>query len=310
MKKIFKIAFITGSVFVVVALAGAAYSVYQLPSILSIVARATSLPAKTIEAFKKVEKIESDSTSKTEEKSIVRQIAAVNEIDRAEQKRIEKIKLTEVLVDDLISSEKPISDFCTSLAKANDKVFNNKKEFRQAFKQSINEDQRDPRIQALKPVARFVLRLPHVAEMTRVAQSAVEQNDKSFLKKTEFYGYALVAFVELKQHTKEIEDMMDRSYLLYGLNKLVAKNPDVLKDPRLHQYCDKVETAFNQSRPIDFESERKEFLNFLEEVNATPNEINFNPSYKSELKFQMTRKKIQFEGGWVNDLILADGKNF
>lgn len=45
--------------------------------------------------------------------------------------------------------------------------------------------------------------------------------------------------------------------------------PETVKDPRLNSYCEKIELAFNQSRPASFDEEKKDFIDFLSEVGVS-----------------------------------------
>lgn len=214
-------------------------------------------------------------------------------------------KLDQALFDDLTSSSKPLSDFCTSLKNAKDGAFT-EEEFGPAINQSTQEDHKDARIQAVKPMLRYVMRLPRVTDMLEEAESAVSRKDESFFNKAEFYAKALSAFTEMKDHKSDIESVMDRSYLLLGLNKLIAQKPDLLNDPRIQNYCTSVELSFNQGTPVDFENEKKDFLKFLDDVNVKPSDIGFNTDYKSDVQLHFSGRSLSFEGGWLSDLVKTD----
>jgi hypothetical protein len=302
MKKFFKVLTITGTICLVVVIALGIFIFNQLPSVSQIGQMLKSKP----EATEPVQPVETESTglaAASGDNSEVSQEEFVEAEDESDD--VENSTIKEAMVADLLSPQKPLSDFCSSLKNAKDGVFE-KAEFGQAFNQSLDEDKRDPRIQAVKPMLRYVMRLPKMTDMIQEAQAAVERNDEGFLQKAEFYSKAVKAFGEMKEHKSDIESVMDRSYLLLGLNKLLAKKPELLNDSRLQNYCGGVELSFNQGRPVDYENEKKDFLRFLDDVGANAQEIGFDPNYKSNVNFNFSGRALTFEGGWLSDLVKSD----
>ncbi len=271
----------------------------QLPSVGDI--------GKAFKSHSKNSKIE-QSVSDVTQSQIVSNDPSLYEVskkDSSDETQAENSKINEAMLEDLTSQNKPLSDFCSSLKNAKDGMLS-QKEFGEAFTQSLSEDKRDPRIQAIKPMLRFVMRLPKMTEMIDEAQAAVERSDEGFLKKAEFYAKAFSAFTEMKEHQPDIESVMDRSYLFLGLNKLIAAKPEFLNDPRLQNYCSDIELSFNQSTPVDFDQEKKNFLKFLEDMNVKPKEIGFDPYYKSDVKFNFAGEAMTIDGGWPSDLVKSE----
>lgn len=300
MKKFFKILTLVTSVFLVLVAIVVFFIFNRLPSVASIGQLFKVKPIEKIEAVVEKEsnfEVASGDTTITETEEATEALADENEVPDA--------TIKEALVSDLLSTDKPLSDFCSSLKNAKDGTFD-QAEFGEAFNRSLDEQTRDPRIQAVKPMLRYVMRLPKMTDMIQEAQSAVERHDEGFLQKAEFYTKALSAFGEMKAHKSDIESVMDRSYLLLGLNKLLAKRPELQQDSRLQNYCGSIELSFNQARPVDYENEKKDFLNFLNDVGATPQEIGFDPQYKSDVNFHFSGRSLTFEGGWLSDLVQSD----
>lgn len=301
MKKIFKILTATGAVFLVLVLILSGYLFNQLPSAAKIgQALRPKTPPLQVQDSAEIEDVDPSGDIQHEKSTAAPEVSAdTEESDRPDG------TIKEALVSDLLSPQKPLSDFCSSLKNAKDEVFE-RNEFGDAFNRSLDEETRDPRIQAVKPMLRYVLRLPKMTDMIQEAQAAVERNDEGFLKKAEFYSKALMAFGEMKKHKSDIESVMDRSYLLLGLNKLLANKPELIDDPRLRNYCEGVELSFNQLRPVDYEREKQDFLKFLEDVGADADEIGFDPKYKSNVNFNFSGQSLTFEGGWLSDLVKSD----
>lgn len=238
MKKFLKIALGLVALFVVFVIAMGIYVVHGLPSISSLgsalhrtKSAAESLKSSGIAQLAPTVSAQNPETQIKSEEIIPPEDAKKSAAERA-------------MVNDLMSTDKPLSDFCGSLKNSKSGIFN-EKEFGQAFIESASDETKDPRIQAMKPMLRYVMRLPKVNELIKQAEAAVDRNDESFLKKAEFYSQAVTAFTEMKDHQADIESVMDRSYLLLQLSKIVAQKPELLTDARIQSYCSGVELAFN-----------------------------------------------------------------
>lgn len=297
MKKFFKALTITGTLFLVIVIAVGIFIFNQLPAVSTI--GQMLKPKSDVVQKVQVEETELSLAASADSSEVIAE-ESVEEDAGAPDSTIK-----EAMVADLLSPQKPLSDFCSSLKNAKDGVFE-REEFGQAFNQSLDEEKRDPRIQAVKPMLRYVMRLPKINDMIQEAQAAVERNDEGFLKKAEFYSKALRAFGEMKEHKGDIESVMDRSYLLLGLNKLLAAKPELINDFRLQNYCGGVELSFNQGRPVDYENEKKDFLKFLDDVGVSPKDIGFDTEYKSNVTFNFSGSSLTFEGGWLSDLVKSD----
>lgn len=292
MNKYLKAGLILFSVLLILIAGVGFYVIRQLPSIASM-AKALVPRATTVATTEPVTTMASiDDSAASKETTTVPASTEVSQVGAD-------------ILDDLISPEKPMSDFCSSLKNAKDGVFE-ENEFGDAFNRSAQEGKKDPRIQAAKPLLRFVMRLPKMSEMVQEAQAAVDRNDEGFLKKAEFYAKAFSAFNEMNEHKPELEALMDRGYLFLNLNKLLAKKPELASDPRIQSYCSGVEQSFNQFRPVDFDNEKNDFLRFLDDVGVKPEDIGFDTEYKSEIDFSFSGQSLTFQGGWLSDLVQSD----
>lgn len=207
-------------------------------------------------------------------------------------------QITKQTIEDLTSSNQPLSDFCKSLPKAKAGAIP-EKEFSEAFDSS----QLDPRIEAAKPLIRYVFRLSKMHDLVTELSQAAERNDETLVEKAQFYSSAYAAFMDMKDHQTDIESILDRSYLFLGLNNLVAKKPELVNDLRVQNFCAATEQLFNEGTPVDFQSEKNHFLSLLQDSGIKPSEINFNPEYKSNILFNFDGKALTFTGGWLDDLV-------
>jgi len=298
-KKFFKVLTIIASIFLVIVVTLAIFVFNKLPSVSSI---GQLIKPKTDVGVPQETGAEPEELAAPASSADSTQASAEDDSEEADEA---DSTIKEAMVADLLSPQTPLSDFCSSLKNAKDGTFE-RAEFGEAFNRSLDEETRDPRIQAVKPMLRYVMRLPKMTDMIQEAQAAIERNDEGFLKKAEFYSKAVLAFGEMKEHKTDIESVMDRSYLFLGLNNLLAKNPDLLNDSRLQNYCGGIELSFNQGRPVDYENEKKDFLKFLDDVGSNPKDIGFDPGYKSNVDFNFSGKALTFEGGWLSDLVKSD----
>ncbi len=213
--------------------------------------------------------------------------------------------ISERFLEDMISAEKPLSDFCKSLAFSRSGAFS-AAEFNKVFSESFESEQPDPRIQAAKPLLRYVFRLPKMQQLMTSLEEAAAKNDESLIDKAQFYSSAVAAYGEMLDHQVDMESILDRSYLFMGLNNLIAKKPELANDPRIQIFCQNTELLFNQAAVVDFEQEKNNFLNLLKESSLTPKEISFNPEYKSNIVFNFDGKSLTFSGGWLDELIKTE----
>lgn len=213
--------------------------------------------------------------------------------------------LKEKVFRDLTAPDTPLSNFCGSLKNAKTGELSSDG-FENALLDSVDPETQDPRIQAAKPLLRYVLRLPNMTQfMADIGQGAQKQ-DQGMVDKAQFYASAFSAFTEMKQHQTDLESVLDRGYIFIGLNNLVAKKPELLGDPKVQSFCNNTETLFNQASPVDFDREKKDFLNLLKDSGVSPKDIGFDPQYKSKLDLRLTGSALTFDGGWLEDLIKDD----
>ena len=203
-------------------------------------------------------------------------------------------------LDDLINPNKPLSNFCSSLKNAKAGKMDNQ-EVGRAFQASLDEATADPRAQALKPLFRYILRMPELQELIAVAEKSAVQADEGFADKAEFYGKAVSAFMAMRAHKQDFESVADRSYLFYKLNSAVAQKPEILTDERLKKFCEETESAFNTNVPVQFDQEKKNFERLLSELGVDAASIGYDPNYKTEFSVVMGKSNLNLTGGWLNE---------
>lgn len=203
-------------------------------------------------------------------------------------------------LDDLMNPNKPLSNFCTSLKNAKVGKMNNQ-EVNQAFQLSLDEATADPRAQSLKPIFRYILRLPAFQDLISAVEQASVKSEEGFSEKAAFYGKIVAAAASMRTHKEDFEAIADRSYLFYKLNAVVAQKPELLSDERLKKFCEDTETAFNTNVPVQFDQEKKNFERLLAELNVEPSSIGYDPNYKTAFDIHMGDKNLRLTGGWIEE---------
>ncbi len=170
----------------------------------------------------------------------------------------------------------------------------------------------DLRLEAIKPFFKTVLKQP---EMQRLISMLIQ--DDSFknnpeaasdglFDKAKFYKQAYSAYSEMKYNLPEYESIVDRSYLMYKLNDLIAFKPELQNDPRIMKFCDESEYQSNSYSPVDFGNEKQVFERLIQELGVDQKAIKYDPEYKTTLKLDFSGNNLQIGGGWLNELMPKD----
>ena len=206
-------------------------------------------------------------------------------------------------LDDLINPNRPISNFCSSLRNAKAGAMT-EQETNRAFQLSLDEATADPRAQALKPLFRYILRLPQLQDLINEVNTAAasgQLTEESFTDKAAFYGKVAAAFMAMNTHKSDFEAIADRSYLFYNLNKAVALNPALAADERLRKFCDDTENLFNAGTEVNIDQEKKNFERLLAELNVDQKSIGYNPDYKTTFDIKRDSQSLRLTGGWIEE---------
>lgn len=215
------------------------------------------------------------------------------------------------ILDDILNPNQPLSQFCNYLRNApqsNTKGYTFT-EFGQKFKDSVMSEDKDPIIQAIKPTLRFVMQLPQMKEMIRQAQEAADKGETdSLMQKAAFYKQALGAYTELLSHKVEAEEVMDRSYQMMIMAKVIAEKPQLLSDNRVDDYCRSIESAINSKTKVSWSEEQNEFSKFLEETGVDPKSVGYDPNYKTKLDTTYGPAGLNMKGGWIDSVLKPSPK--
>lgn len=210
-----------------------------------------------------------------------------------------------LLSEYLLDPQTPLLNFCPYLenAKKRESETYNGHELGEAFAKNATSEDKDPVIESLLPFIRYTVRLSEVEKLIQQAMTAAEQNDESFMKKAEFLSQLVRVKAQLSQETPQLEKMMDQSYLFFMLSKVARLHPDLARDPSVLRYCEDMQTAFNDQPQLDLSSRRESFSEFLAENNISPQEIGYDPNYRTDLASDVGPDGIKIGGGWIGSLM-------
>jgi hypothetical protein len=235
--------------------------------------------------------------------SVTSEVAGVSDPTSVNPKSNEEsaIQASKEGLRDLMDTNRPLSNFCSSLKNAKIGKMNNA-EAGKAFSSSLDEANADPRAQSLKPIFRYIFRLPELQDLLTAVESASKNPEEGLTDKALFYGKAVTAFAAMRSHKEDFEAVADRSYLFYKLNVAVAQKPELLTDERLKKFCDDTESSFNNNVPVKFDQEKSNFERLLAELNVDQKSIGYDPNYKTSFDMQMGEGNLRLSGGWIEEV--------
>ncbi len=299
--KILKIILVLGVLFVFVVGGIFAFIIYSLPSSKSLSKAFSSKSNKTEIQSQTAGVASLDYTLKNSDKSEKINSSDVSSADQTTSAGFKKKSL-----DYLMDPNIPLSDFCQSLKNAKSGVMK-AAEFNSEFQKSTTDDNwSDTRVAAMLPLFRTIFREPKMKDLILEVKSAVENKEENFWQKAAFYSRAALAFQAMVNNKPELEAVSDRSYLFLKMNDLISKKPELLNNEILQKFCADTESAFNTNQPVLFEQEKKSFERILQELGVNPEEIKYDPNYKTKFVIDFDGKSLQLNGGWLEDLIQSE----
>jgi hypothetical protein len=298
--KIFKVIIVLGVLFFLIVGGVLTFIIYALPSANKIGQSLSNSEKSSPMTEPKMVEIVSGDQTQAPQASTEASSQAQSQDPSAQARTEKKMSIDRRGLDQLINPEIPLSDFCPSLSRSKSGALN-AADFNAEFQKSLNSQDADPRIQAIKPLFRTLFREPRMQELIEDAQSAIENKDENFWEKAAFYSKAALAFQAMLANKSELEAVSDRSYLFFKMNELIAQRPELLNDQRLQKFCEETENAFNTDQPVEFLQEKKNFERILDELGVSQEAIKYKPDYKTEFDILFDGNSLQLKGGWLED---------
>jgi hypothetical protein len=196
----------------------------------------------------------------------------------------------------LEDTNKPLSSVCASLSnidrKQNGKF--SRKEILKRFEDSVLGVSRDPAIESIQPVLRFVLKRPELMGLLKLDPST---------KGVDAASRTLRKYRALMMNQRQLEQVMDQSYLLLMLGRSIEKKPRLASATYVMQYCQTIEDDLNNLKATNFEADKKTFMEFLAASKIDPASIGFDPQYKTDLELEQDGNSYSFNVGWMKQYV-------
>lgn len=302
-KKIFKVVGITAGILFLLFLILVVVVFYNLPSARDINKFFKKSPQHIVES-----QAQSESTIHQipQQTSPVAQPDGVTTTDKEQTHNMNGKQLKSFL-----DESTPVSEFCHKLNKAKSGPIRIFEDSHKNLEELKSEEYSDLRLDALQPLAKTILQKPAmqklvttILELEHLDKNQIQDlEEEGIFSKAYFYAQAFQAFNELKSNLNEYEDVVDRSYLFLKLNDLIALKPDLQNDQRVQKFCEDTEYLFNSHKPVEFENEKKNFERLIGELGVEPQQIKYNPDYKTTLNVNYSKNSLQMSGGWLTDLV-------
>jgi hypothetical protein len=195
-----------------------------------------------------------------------------------------------------LESETTLSDVCNSIEKIDRKQNEplRRDEVFARLEDSVFKRSSDPLIESVKPILKFALRNPALRGFLGIRD---DSNPTVALDQSIFEKYKA-----LEQNQKQIEAILDQSYLLLMLGRSVELKPELVSDPEVMNYCRSIEANLNSLNTGNFKEQKKKFNEYLTAIELKPDDIGFYPEYQTDLKIEHDDKSFAYNIGWVKML--------
>lgn len=133
-------------------------------------------------------------------------------------------------------------------------------------------------------IALYSYRFPkNQAVMMQLAEEPTLVNDVKFA--LDIY----MAKKEIEENLELARQIQMHGYYARVLAKIAARNPSIVGDSRLASLC---QQFINMQEPLSQEAMNAEIFGFLQQAQVKPEEINFDPNYRSPLTINKMSNEI------------------
>lgn len=228
----------------------------------------------------------------------------VTELDAKAAKKAQM----DMILKDMTNVDRGYSHVCEALGKGSKLLPTHQgpipaKGFNKVYADGLSQDQRDPLIESILPSLRLIFSYDSFKNLFQMIEEAQKNNtDDSWTKKADFYAAVYKTYVEMKSKTSEIEEALDRSYLLAMMSRVAEKNPSFMQSAQARAYCEEIEKALNRREPYQVTEESAEFMSFLEAAEVRPEEIGYDPKQKTKLQFEYNEGSLKLRSTWLDQI--------
>jgi hypothetical protein len=305
LKKTFKVIAIIIGTFVIVFAVVLLIFIKNLPSSWQIKQAMTPRTGKNPQFAKPVTDAKSPAPKAGENLPAKNEVKVRNEEDRVDEGKELGLK---ALKEDFLNERQPLASVCKYLGAAGTSRFlrGDENASSKEFMKKLTAEDKDPLIESAAPVFRYLLRLPQVKDLLTLVEQSQAENDRDLLKKTEFYGQIALAAKDIRSNKANLDLMLMRTYNMYSLSRAVAKRPELARDPATLSFCEQIEKNTNMNLDFDVDQQAQELQKFLDYAKVTPQEIGYDPNYRSDVKFEFQNSSLVLQNIWVEKLFAED----
>ncbi|UYL08204.1 hypothetical protein B9G69_014225 [Bdellovibrio sp. SKB1291214] len=208
-----------------------------------------------------------------------------------------------VLLNDFSNPEAPMVTACRDLSRAGESGFFPKKPETPAvnFFDSLAKPQKDPVIESIAPLLRYIFRSPGAREMIQLSEKAEGQDN--LLQKAEFYKQVYRMANYLTNNLDQLNQVLQKSYNLHIIAKAVALNPQLANDNATMSFCEQIENSLIENQNLSVEEQVQEMQNFLQDSGIDAKSVGFNPGYRAHVQTEFRKDSFAITDSWLQDLV-------
>lgn len=215
----------------------------------------------------------------------------------------------QVVKEDFMNEQKPLSTVCAYLPAAEQSKFLRKDDSGSAnefMKVLADHDHKDPLAESAAPLMRYLFRIDGMRDLIEMIDKADAEHDQSLFKKAEFYTKLALAGQAMRANKANLDRILMKSYNLYILSRAVGKHPELARDPATLNFCDQMEKNLNMGLDYNPEEQSAELQKFLDYAKISPQEVDYDPNYRSDVKFDITNRSATLNHVWIEKLFEKD----
>ncbi|WP_373997559.1 hypothetical protein [Bdellovibrio bacteriovorus] len=213
-----------------------------------------------------------------------------------------------VLLEDFTDSRKPLIETCHNLGKASEShlLRDPTNASAKTFFHSLAKGEKDPLVESAAPILRYVFRAPGMSNAVDMILKSEEQKDPSLLKKAEFYYEIYRAGGFLKENTRAMDEILQKTYNLHYLARAVAQKPELARDPNTLSFCEQMEKNINHSDTYNADEAAQEMQKFFAASGIDAKQLGYDPNYRSQVKMNISNSQVRLNDAWVLRLFARD----
>lgn len=220
-----------------------------------------------------------------------------------------KVQGWKIIKEDFLNTQVPFASVCTNLPMAERSHFlraDDSGSANEFTNRLLDTNSKDPIVESAASLFRYLFRLGSFDELFDMIEKAERENDQGLLKKAEFYTKLGLAAQEVRSNKANIDRVLMKGYNLYVLSRAVGKHPELARDPATLNYCDQLEKNMNLNLEFNADEQAAELQKFLDYAKVDPKEVGFDPSYRSDVKFNFSQNSLQLNHIWIEKLFEKD----